>query len=171
MLLAFIYNPLQTFVTYLVLGVYVLCGYLLLWILKRLLLYCCKPSDPICIGHFSSKNDYKNQGLQTNSKTYIKPQYICTAYLLIFSGIFFSIVYFSYVMIYILTWGSYDDFEAIQNLVLPLLIGMLTYFVVKPTYKQAKRKISLDDGSRMAKLLEDKKEVTNTRETDNQNIN
>ena len=168
MLLAFIYNPLQTFVTYLVLGVYVLCGYLLLWILKRLLFYCCKHSDPICIGHLSSKKIYKNQGLQTNSKTYVKPRYICIAYSMILLGIFFSIVYFSFVLIYILTWGSYDDIEVIQNLVPPLLIGMLTYFVVKPTYKQAKQKISLDDGSRMAKLLKDKKGVINIRETDRQ---
>ena len=54
-----------------------------------------------------------------------------------------------------LTLGTLNDFEAIQNLVPPLLIAVLTYFVVKPTYKQAKQKMNLDEEIRIEKLLEE----------------
>ena len=65
------------------------------------------------------------------------------------TGMVLAIVYFSAAIIYVLTLGSLNDFEVIQNLVPPLLIGVVTYFVFKPTYKQAKQKINLDDVSRI----------------------
>ena len=59
-------------------------------------------------------------------------------------GILLIAIYFSAVIIYVLFLGSLNDFEVIQNLVPPLLIAVLTYLVVKPTYKQAKQIIKPD---------------------------
>ena len=134
MLLAFIYNPLQTFVTYLALGLYVLCGYLLFWMSKRIFTYYRDPDKD---------NFFKEYTRVPN-----KSRCIYLAYFLMSLGILSVTVYFSTVIIYVLTLGSFDDFEVIQNLLPPLLIGILTYFVVKPTYKQAKQKFNLLDVSR-----------------------
>ena len=49
-----------------------------------------------------------------------------------------SVVYFLVIIIYILTLGNFHDFEAIQNLLLPLVIGFLSLFIFKPVYKQLK---------------------------------
>ena len=51
-----------------------------------------------------------------------------------------SFVFFSVVIIYTLTLGSFDDFQEAQNLILPLVIGALAYFIIKPTKKQVKEK-------------------------------
>ena len=49
--------------------------------------------------------------------------------------------------------GSFNDFGVIQNLVPPLLIGLLTYFVVKPTYIKTKQRFNLDSDGQIAKML------------------
>ena len=52
------------------------------------------------------------------------------------SGI--SIAYFLVIFIFILTLGNFHDFQAIQNLTLPLIIGLLSLFAFKPFTKYAK---------------------------------
>ena len=158
MLLAFIYNPIQTCVTYLALGFYVLCIYLLFWILKDCYtsykrLYSSDTTGRGFLRFHTSQNYTKNsESINKNDLYFI---IIYTVYFLLGYGIVLAVVFFSAVIFYVLTLGSLNDFEVIQNLIPPLLIGILTYFVIKPTYKQAKEKINLDDESRIEKLLKD----------------
>ena len=156
MLLAFIYNPLQTCFTYLGLGLLIICIYLLFLIFT----YCC---TSICT-KFSDSSTHDFLGFyKTCTPSYrktIKPLFSCMGYFLLSLGILLVTIYFSAVIIYVLTLGSLNDFEVIQNLVPPLLIGVLTYAVVKPTYKQAKQVINLDDESRIEKFLKNHKENT-----------
>ena len=41
----------------------------------------------------------------------------------------------------ILKMGSFDDFQGVQNLLLPLLIGVFTLFVIKPAYNYVTAKL------------------------------
>ena len=156
MLLAFIYNPLQTCFTYLGLGLLIICIYLLFLIFT----YCC---TSICT-KFSDSSTHDFLGFyKTCTPRYrktINDLFSYMGYFLLSLGILLVTIYFSAVIIYVLTLGSLNDFEVIQNLVPPLLIGVLTYAVVKPTYKQAKQVINLDDESRIEKFLKNHKENT-----------
>ena len=55
-----------------------------------------------------------------------------------------SIAYFLIIFLFILTLGNFHDFQAIENLTLPIIIGLLSLFVIKPAIKyvkiEAKRK-------------------------------
>ena len=171
MLLAFVYNPIQTVVVYLLIGITIFGVYLLLYILNRCLAMCTRPSDshPVdfCFSFYKRRLD-----LHTSNHDFItfytrmlyyrhatKPKedkckaifYVIYFYLLI--GTLAIIVYYVFVINFALTWGSIDDLVK-ENLVPPLLIGFLTYFVLKPSYKQAKQKIKPEDESHIPKMLE-----------------
>ena len=49
-----------------------------------------------------------------------------------------SIAYFLIIFLFILTLGNFHDFQAIENLTLPIIIGLLSLFVIKPGIKYAK---------------------------------
>ena len=49
--------------------------------------------------------------------------------------------YFVAILIYMLTLGSYRDFQSLRNLLLPLIIIMFTYLVFKPVKNQMMAKI------------------------------
>ena len=38
--------------------------------------------------------------------------------------------------------GSFDDFKALNNLLLPLLIGLFSLFILRPAYKQCRKKLN-----------------------------
>ena len=57
MLLAFIYNPLQTFSIYSVLVIYILCGYLFIWTLLQIPTLC------------TPKKEYEINGSNANDVT------------------------------------------------------------------------------------------------------
>ena len=163
MLLAFIYNPLQTCVTYLALGLYVLGAYFLFWIIQHLITSYIKfinsettVQDLIPFLRFYAPQSYTDLEAGGDIKLLhcICIFSFCLVYVLGI-GMVLAVVYFSNVIIYVLTLGSLNDFEVIQNLVPPLLIGALTYFVVKPTFKQAKQKINPGDEGRIEKLLKE----------------
>ena len=152
MLLAFIYNPLRTCVTYLALGLctYILGTYLLICVIKHSVtsykrLCNSHPIDPNLISFYTSQHYTEN--LESVDGNDIKSLHIICIYIFykvyLFLGIgMVLVVYFSAAIIYVLTLGSLNDFELIQNLVPPLLIGVLTYFVVnQPTSKQNKKLI------------------------------
>ena len=141
MLLAFIYNPLQTCTIYSVLVIYILCGYFLPWGLLLLV-----------INQKDSDNDDSYVSDETDNASIINT---VTEYFICFSavGLTLVVIYFSIVIVYALTLGSFDDFGIIQNLVPPLLIGLLTFLVVKPTYIKAKQRFNLDSDGQIAKLL------------------
>ena len=58
------------------------------------------------------------------------------------SGI--SVAYFLIIFLFILTLGNFYDFQAIQNLTLPLIIGLLSLFVFKPFIKYARSETKKD---------------------------
>ena len=158
MLLAFIYDPLQTTITYLALGIYILCGYLFGWIIRETLIFY---MDTIT---YQINDEHGDETDDVTDSTYNLCTFKSTKvskfifYITVFcfgQGLFTAVAFSSFVIVYVLTLGSFNDFEVIQNLLPPLLIGMLTYFVVKPTSRQAKKKFNLDDDDHIAKLLKE----------------
>ena len=75
-------------------------------------------------------------------------------------GLPFAVVYFSFLIVYALSLGSFDDFGVIQNFVPPLLIGLLTYFVVKPAYKEAIQRFNPVSDDQIAKFFKEDVEST-----------
>ena len=151
MLLSFIYNPLQTCFTYLALGFLIICVYLLFWIYTRCCtLFCTKFLDSptndssIYTGDSSTDDFLSFNKIFPPVKININQCILIIACVFLSLGILLIAIYFSAVIIYVLFLGSLNDFEVIQNLVPPLLIAVLTYLVVKPTYKQAKQIIKPD---------------------------
>ena len=54
----------------------------------------------------------------------------------------FVSIYFFTIINYILTLGSFDDFKALHNLLLPFLIGLFSLFILQPTYKHSRKKLN-----------------------------
>ena len=144
MLLAFIYNPLQTCTIYSVLGIYILCGYVFVWALLKMLTFICT----------LVKEDETDGSYASDKTDNVSNFHFRTIWIIFFGiGLFLVVIYFSVLIVYALTLGSFDDFGIIQNLVPPLLIGLITFFVVKPTYIKAKQGFNLDSNGHIAKLL------------------
>ena len=143
MLLTFIYNPLQTCTIYSVLVIYILCGYLLLW---GCLQICNIAKEGETDGSDETDNANNLCG-SINKKLTVFVIYFFTG------GLSMVVIYFSFIIVYALTLGSFNEFGVIQNLVPPLLIGLLTFLVVKPTYIKAKQSFNLDSDGQIAKLL------------------
>ena len=58
----------------------------------------------------------------------------------------YSIFYVIILVNGVISLGSFSDFEGLQNdMILPLLVGLLTLFVLKPAHKYAKSKIMVDE--------------------------
>ena len=51
-----------------------------------------------------------------------------------------SVAYFLIIFLFILTLGDFYDFKAIENLTLPLVIGLLSFFVLQPAVKYVNSK-------------------------------
>ena len=107
MLLAFIHNPVQTGFFYLVEIILVSCAYLF--------------SLPFT-NCFST--GFKPVGGHNN---------FVFCYLLI--SLALSVVIFVMVMLFVLTLGSFSDFEQIQNLVLPLVVAIFGILIAKSGIK------------------------------------
>jgi len=67
-----------------------------------------------------------------------------TLFIIITLGVF-SIVYFFTILLYILSLGSFSDYEELRNLIFPLLIGLFTYFVFKPAHRKVITKMNQGD--------------------------
>ena len=162
MLLALIYDPLQTSMTYLALIIYTVLGYFLLDIFistfknlrknkKKLKLIdqssINQPSSNDLFNH-SASNVLIAQPSNTNMYTKVWLQYV-KGFLLPFMklAMFFvcAIGSFSVGLIYILTWGSFYDFRIIQNLIWPLLIGLITILIAKPTHVHVKKRFHFEN--------------------------
>ena len=109
MLLAFIYDPLQTAFIYCTLIAFAICIYF------------------YCFGFFQLKvatmsvSTCKWRDAGENMKN------IAMAW-----GSSATITYFLGVIIYILDLGNFHDFMSAQNLLLPLMVGLFTFLVLKP---------------------------------------
>ena len=129
MLLAFIYHPLQAFVTYLTLLFYVLpTMYFTLVFVKYACKRCCKSQENPQENHHHDKLSEEQKAL-----------HVLGCYSPFLFGIF---VYFTIAILYILTSGNFNDFEIIGNVIPTLLIAMFTYLVVN-VKKQAEQKFNL----------------------------
>ena len=62
-------------------------------------------------------------------------------------GIASSIIIFVFATIYIITLGSFDDFQQLQSLTPSLLIAVLGLFLLKPTYNIVSKQLKTDDES------------------------
>ena len=149
MLLAFIYNPLQTCTIYSVLVIYVLCGYLVVW-------GCLQMHSIVREGETdaSDETDASNETDNANNLCgSINKKFTVFAINFFTIGLSMVVIYFSFIIVYALTLGSFNDFGVIQNLLPPLLIGLLTFLVIKPTYIKAKQRFNLDSDGQIVKLL------------------
>ena len=115
MLLAFIHNPLQTSFTYFTIAILIACIYLPVlsfWVMCSL-------------AARKEKMQFL-QGLKT-----------LTSFMIL------SLIVYIFITInYVLTLGSFDDFKALNNLLLPLLIGLFSLFILRPAYKQCRKKLN-----------------------------
>ena len=59
-----------------------------------------------------------------------------------------SVIIFLFVIIYIITLGSFDDFRELQNLMPSLLIAVLALFLLEAAYKYVLRKAQYDTRNR-----------------------
>ena len=55
-----------------------------------------------------------------------------------------SLGYFLIILIFILTLGNFQDFQGVQNLTLPIIIGLLSFFIFKPLFGIMKNSIKID---------------------------
>ena len=58
-----------------------------------------------------------------------------------------SIAYFLIILIFILTLGNFHQFQAVEHLTMPLVLGLFTLFVLKPLIKHIKRRMENDEAN------------------------
>ena len=119
MLLAFIHDPLLTTLTYLTLALFIVCIYL------------------ICLG-VCNLYKLKHKTLYSNIKREKFPDYIL--YSCMVWAMAFSLSMFLFVVTYILTLGSFDDFRDIKYLMPSLPLAVVSLFLIKPLYKLTSNK-------------------------------
>ena len=152
MLLAFINDPIQTAFIYMMGASFILCVYLLTY--------------SVCsfVATFFKKKTPKVMFIHLCG-------YKCAYffYLLFTLTGGFSIAYSLTILILILTLGNFHDFEAVENLTLPIIIGLLSIFVLKPSsnYVQEAVKSDLTGATKTTNI--ELKEVKCLDENDNMN--
>ena len=156
MLLALIHDPIQTAFVYLIIASFILCVYLLAYGLCLLFSICTCTCRVCCINCT-----------------------LCSCLCLLFSictctcraccidctlcscscvKLFvvqacggMSIAYFLTILLFILTLGNFHDFQAVENLTVPIIIGLLFLFVLKPLFKYGKRRMKDDTANKTPK--------------------
>lgn len=115
MLLAFINDPIQTAFIYLIGASFILCIYLLTYSLCAFVAMAVK------------------KNIAAVHSQIFRNKYGYAGYLCFNLGGGLSIAYFLTILIFILTLGNFHDFQAVENLTLPIVIGLLSIFVFKPS--------------------------------------
>ena len=123
MVLAFINDPIVTGFVYLIGVLCIISIYLISYFLCLL-----------ALAYLAPKYDME----------FLKPSYADWVYIFFtqISGI--SLGYFLTILIFILTLGNFHDFQAVQNLTLPIIIAVLSFFVLKPIFKGIKKSVKID---------------------------
>ena len=119
MVLAFINDPIVTGFVYLIGASCIFCIYLVCYTLCLLL------------SHYWVESIDK---LSAPDKLHV--------FFTLLSGM--SLAYFLTILIVILTLGNFHDFQAVQNLTLPIIIGLLSIFVFKPLFGIIKKRVKFD---------------------------
>ena len=140
MLLAFIHDPLLTTFTYITILLFTCCVYLIFlgaWSLYKF----CKGDDINTVEHTKCENitadNITDDKDQSNSR--LAKLFDTLLYSYMVWAVASSIIIFLFVIIYIITLGSFDDFEELKNLTPSLLIAVLGVFLLKPALKLAKK--------------------------------
>ena len=147
MLLAFIHDPLLTTLTYLTLALFIVCIYL------------------ICLGVWNLYK-LKHKIKHDNNKREKFSDYIL--YSCMVWAMAFSLSMFLFVVTYILTLGSFDDFRDIKYLMPSLPLAVVSLFLIKPLYKLKKqdpdsnRKAEEGDMQRMEDTEPDDNQICTT---------
>ena len=122
MLLAFFHDPLLAICNYFMVIVFIGLIYALTWTLGLMVLSKSSVNKLIPRAHLSLK---------------------VSVYSIIVYTAAYSVFYLLILIDGVISLGSFSDFKALQNdMILPLLVGLLTLFVVKPVHKYAKTKLS-----------------------------
>lgn len=162
MLLAFVYNPLQTSITYFMITVLVVGVYLMWWGLTNTgsKLQCCsnKCRHPEQRTSYTDYTPIEGGNVDDVTCCSIKNGVLCAvccslrfikctghicSYLIFSCAIIFSFIYIFSVIAYICELGSFNDFQAAHNLVVLALIGLVGIFVGKPVYAHFRQKFHL----------------------------
>ena len=139
MIVAFIYDTLETTITYLLLIVIVGGFYLVLWGFIRSIILCCL--------QYKSCNDDSNNKSGTKNGIFYTSYSVTKRYLRIWSYAMFSctiiiaVYYMLAVILFIFMLASFNDFQAAHNLVIaPALVVLVSIFVTKPFYTLVKER-------------------------------
>lgn len=153
MFLAFIHDPFLTIFIYLMVALFTVCIYLICLSVWYLCKFCmkCKVAKVVDVERLTEEKDAKNNCKdkdkeKDNNKL---PKFFDA---LLYSYMAFatatSVTMFLFVIIYIITMGSFDDFRELQNLIPSLLTAVLVVFLLQPAYKYTLRKAQYDTGNR-----------------------
>ena len=107
MILAFVNDPIQTAFLYMIGASFILCICLLIYSVCSLC---------VIMG-------------KVNIVTVMRKQYGSISYICFTLASGFSIAYFLTILIFILTLGNFHDFQAVENLTLPIVIGLLSMYL------------------------------------------
>ena len=127
MLLAFIHNPLQTTFVYTMELIYLPCTYAVCMFIWFAYVLCCAAYHYGFASYFT-KFHYKLLACVLGSWSFS-----------LSSTLFISMLNYA-----VLKMGSFNDFQGVHNLLLPLMIGIFTLFVLKPAYSYVTAKLNDD---------------------------
>ena len=138
MLLAFIHDPLLTIFTYIMMLLFTCCVYLLFlgaWSLYKF----CKGDDITTDEYTKCEHTTADENKEDQRNTKLAKLFDTLLYSYMVWAVASSVIIFLFVIIYIITLGSFDDFEELKNLTPSLLIAVLGIFLLKPGLKLAKK--------------------------------
>ena len=147
MLLAFINDPIQTGFIYLIGGPVIFVVYLASYTFCLVIVKLC------------STRKCPNIDVKSNFGNILQISFVYASAI--------SIVYFVLILIAILTLGNFDDFQAVQNLTLPIIIGLLSFFVFQPFFTHIKESMGIYPTDEVTPQNSDAKEAKNVKITDN----
>ena len=167
MLLSFIHDPLLIIFTYVMVALFIACVYLVFqgaWHLCKFYKKCenqkNENTDENAIGNDTEDedpmgndttdedpigNDTTNEDRRDNDNATLPKLFDTLLYSYMLWAVASSVIIFLFVIIYIITLGSFDDFHEFQSITPSILIALLGLFLLKPAYKFTKKKFKDDN--------------------------
>ena len=129
MLLAFIYNPLQTFVVYFIIAVCVVYMYLYILSVWIIFLPILKIMSELIKAYALCESTSPDFRMALHYTSMLHASTIACTFLT-------PIMYFIIVIVLTLSLGSFSDFAGFQSLLPPLVTGLIGYFIATKTSLQ-----------------------------------
>ena len=170
MLLSFIHDPLLTILTYVMVALFIACVYLVFQGAWHLCKFCKKcedhdqenenttdedaisndTKDEDAIGNDTTDedaigNNTTDEDRRDNDNATLPKLFDTLLYSYMVWAVASSVIIFLFVIIYIITLGSFDDFHEFQSITPSILIALLGLFLLKPAYKFTKKKFKDDN--------------------------